>query len=134
MEQEINRSYWTAKKADNLVALSTDFLPEAQRPKDILYVEAEHQEKLKETLLRASRSLPRSYGFLVIGIIGFIVNAFGNSSLGGLLIMLMGLGLIMFPFATSSTMEVFGVRNSIIIGRICGLGLILMGFFMSFVA
>lgn len=133
MADEIQRSYWTGKRKEDLVSLSTDFLPEFNRPKDVLYVEAEYQEKLKDTLLRSSRSLPRSYGFLIIGIIGFIVNAIGNSSLGGMLVILMGFGLIVFPFATSSTMEVFGVRNSIYIGRICGVGLIVLGFFMGFV-
>lgn len=129
----MQRSYWTGKRKEDLVSLSTDFLPEFNRPKDILYVEAEFQEKLKDTLLWFSRNLLRSYGFLIIGIIGFVVNAMGNASMGGMLIMIMGLGLVIFPFATSSTMDVLGVRNSIFIGRICGVGLVFFGFFMSFV-
>ena len=134
MENEKQRSYWTGKRKEDLVSLSTDFLPEFNRPKDILYVEAEFQEKLKDTLLWFSRNLLRSYGFLIIGIIGFVVNAMGNASTGGMLIMIMGLGLVIFPFATSSTMDVLGVRNSIYVGRICGVGLVFLGFFMGFVS
>ena len=65
MVDDIRKSYWTGKISTELIDLNTEFLPAFHRPYEVVYVEAEHEQKLKDTLLWQSRSMPRFYSFFV---------------------------------------------------------------------
>lgn len=129
MNNKIERSFWTGKKGNDLVSMSTDFLPLMHRPKEIIYVENKYQEKVKSTLLWVSRSLPFFYIAIFLGcFLAPIFVAVGNMFIGGILVMIMGVGIFAFPFTTYLTMQIFGLRNALLMGRVAGVLLILVGF------
>lgn len=129
---ENKKSYWTGKVSTHLVDLNTEFLPEFHRPYEVVYVEVQHEQKLKDTLLWMSRSWARFYTFIIFGIIGLLVGVMGYEVIAALLVMLTGIGFVIYPFSTPMTAEIYGLRSSFYIIRVFGLVMAIMGLYAAF--
>lgn len=94
----------------------------------ILYVLPQYEARLRNFLDFAKRFWRTFLLLVTTETIAILVGAiFHNQMLIGASFISMGLTLIIFPFATPITMDLLGVRGSIAIARVTGIGVILLG-------
>lgn len=124
------RCIWSHEKADDLLSIR---LPDTDAwgrvvGERVVFVRAVHEQRVREF---ADRQLRHGRLFLavllggVLGLLGF--GAAGWTIAAGSCLVGMGLTVLWLPFATPQTVEAFGIRASIVMARIGGVALMLLG-------
>jgi hypothetical protein len=133
------RCAWTGERSDRLTSVVVDGIDRIGRPTGPvrLLVLPEHETALRDHVARARRfGLPFLVGVVVIGVLAFglamtpmILPGWEPvaTPLSGLLVILLGLLFVAFPFTTPETSAFFGLRASIRIARVLGLLLAALG-------
>jgi small neutral amino acid transporter SnatA (MarC family) len=133
------RCAWTGERSDRLVTVTVDAVDRIGRRRGPveLRVRPGHEAALRAHVARVHRfGAPFLVAVILIGALAFgaamapIVDASWAAvaiPLSGLLVAVLGLLFVAFPFTTPETSAFFGLRRSIVIARILGLLLAALG-------
>lgn len=133
---------WTNQRSDRLkeIEIETAGRFGAGRKKETVYVLEEHEQKVRNFASHVDRNALRFTLFMLalpfVGVVAALLTAInefiGLVVVGGMLVLL-GIVLIVYPFATPLTVKVLGLRRSILIARFSGVVIILMGIVLPIV-
>lgn len=133
------RCAWTGERSDRLIPAVVDGMDRIGRPTGPvrLLVLPEHEAALRAHVHRARRyGLPFLIGVVVVGLLAFALALAPiilpgwepiATPLSGVLVMVLGLLFVAFPFTTPETSAFFGLRASIRVARALGLLLAALG-------
>lgn len=129
---------WCGKKTSKIKEIEIDFLKQKRKVKkcsDSCESQLRDYYKYAETHLKYF-----TIGIVIPIFIGIIVPVLFEGIYGtnvavmfSILIILVGVGatIVKYPFATGSTIVIFGAKRGIFIGRLIGIFMIILGILMS---
>ncbi len=139
------RCFWTGIRDSNVIEIEIPALDRFGRSEGTTtaYVLPEHERELRAFVDRVRRQgglFLRTMAVLVLMLLASVIMAIVGVSPSGLMtraigsvVVLIGVTIILFPFATPETISVFGVRRSIVVARYAGIAIAAVGALMWFI-
>lgn len=125
-----NRCAWTNEESDRVKEIVVD-MPDrlAMHPKPTtFYVLPEYEQKLRRFIRHLERfSLKFLLSILILSMALPIAAVMRRYALLGVVVVLMGIDFIVFPFATPETVKLLGFGSSIVLVRAIGVIAIVIG-------
>jgi hypothetical protein len=125
-----HRCIWSNRQGDDLVGIrlpKTDALGRVVGERTA-FVQQIHEQRARAFVEKAVRHGRLFLALILLGVMGLLgFGAAGWTVLAGASIVGMGITVLFLPFVTPQTMEMFGIRTSIVLARVAGLLLVAMG-------